>query len=159
MFLPLTHPALASLAVFALLACSPGQTTPDDPAAQQTAIPVDPKGGIGDGAPPLPELIGTIPPRFRGVWDYVEGSCSAASDLRLKIGEYSITFYESAGQLTGIEDSGTGSVIVTLAMESEGETWEERHELVLEDGGERLLVLDPTDASAGRDLPRKRCDN
>ena len=155
----MTRPALASLAVFALLACSPGQTTPDDPAPQQTAIPVEPDGGIGDGAPPLPELIGTIPPRFRGVWDYVEGSCAPASDLRLDIGEASITFYESAGQLTGIEDSGTGSVIVTLAMEGEGETWEERRELVLEEGGERLLVLDPADASAGRDLPRKRCDN
>ena len=155
----MTRPALSSLAVFALLACSPGQTTPDDPAPQQTANPVEPDGGIGDGAPPLPELIGAIPPRFRGVWDYVEGSCAPASDLRLEVGEDSITFYESVGQLTGIEDSGTGSVIVTLAMEGEGETWEERRELVLEDGGERLLVLDPADSNAGRDLPRKRCDN
>ncbi|MDP4574289.1 hypothetical protein Q9K02_03950 [Qipengyuania sp. G39] len=155
----MTRLALASITVFALFACSPGQTTPDDPAPQQTAIPVEPDGGIGDGAPPLPELIGTIPPRFRGVWDFVEGSCAPASDLRIEIGEDSITFYESAGQLTGIEDSGTGSVIVTLAMEGEGETWEERRELVLEDGGARLLVLDPADPSAGRDLPRKRCDN
>ena len=155
----MTRLALASIAVFALLACSPGQTTQGDPAAQQTAIPVEPDGGIGDGAPPLPELIGTIPPRFRGVWDNVEGSCAPASDLRLEVGEGSITFYESAGQLTGIEDSGAASVIVMLAMEGEGETWEERRELVLEDGGARLLVLDPADASAGRDLPRKRCGN
>ena len=88
--------------------CSQAPASPE-----KQSIPVEPDGGVGDGAlpipadPPLsgefaPQAVAQIPERFRGVWDYVEGRCMASSDLRIDIGADRIEFYESLGTVESI---------------------------------------------------------
>ncbi|WJY17835.1 hypothetical protein QQS45_09350 [Alteriqipengyuania flavescens] len=156
---------LAPFSAALLLAggCSQAPATPDE-----QAIPVEPDGGIGDGAPPIPfdpplggefapEPVAQIPERFRGVWDYVEGSCMASSDLRIDIGPDRIEFYESLGTVESVEVDGVDTMIVTLAIEGEGETWETATRYVLTQDGERLTPY-PVENRAGYEpMPLKRC--
>ncbi|BDI61902.1 hypothetical protein MACH05_24620 [Qipengyuania nanhaisediminis] len=155
--------AFPLLAAFALAACgSEPATNAPEPAPVETAIPVEPDGGIGDGAGP-PDRLDTalanrIPTRFHGVWDHVEGSCDAASDLRMEISGNEILFYESIGTVTGAAPDGD-AVIVTLAMEGEGETWEQKTRLALVGEGEsqRLETSDGDLPRTPDDYPSKRC--
>ena len=97
-----------------------------------------------------------MPNTFRGVWDYVDGTCNPASDLRLEIGADSIEFYESIGQISNIETRSPQQVVVTLDMEGEGERWEMTRMFTLDRNGERL-----TPSAVGDDqftpMPLKRC--
>ena len=71
-------------AVASLAACGQAAEQRDanketsDPIAVETPIPVEPDGGIGDGALPLDEAQGIaaneIPERFHGVWDALTGT-------------------------------------------------------------------------------------
>lgn len=144
------------LAVLALAACS--QEPGDAPAAEETIMPVEPDGGIGDGAgPPGTGLADTIPAAFLGVWDYVEGTCDPASDLRVEIAPTSMQFYESYGAVTRVEVASPQSIIVGLAMEGEGETWQMERMFTLSDDGETL-----TPTSPGEDqfepMPLEKCE-
>jgi hypothetical protein len=73
-------------------------------------MPLEPEGGIGNGAGSVDDANRTdgarqaalVPARFRGVWDYTEGSCSEASDLRMEISGSEIMFYESIGIVTAV---------------------------------------------------------
>lgn len=100
-----------------------------------------------------------IPSRFQGVWDYEDGTCVAESDLRMHIKAREITFYESYGTVSGVRQEGDDA-IVDLAMEGEGETWEQSLRLSLVAEGEdlRLHTSDPTKPKEPDDLPRKRCE-
>ena len=150
---------LVALGLLALSACG---SEPEAPAPAETAMPVEPNGGIGDGAGAPADavdetLANRIPTRFQGVWDYVGGTCAPESDLRMEIGGSEILFYESVGTVTGVEQKGDDVMIVTLAMEGEGETWEEKLSLTLADDGTRLV---PTiqDPNVGYEpMPRKKC--
>lgn len=153
---------LLPLALFALGACG---SEPDAPAPEpaETAMPVEPDGGIGDGAPPPGDAVDTalanrIPPRFQGVWDHVEGSCDPASDLRMEISGSEILFYESVGMVTDVAEEGD-DVVVTLAMEGEGETWEQKTRLSLagSGSGERLETSDGEGPKEVDEYPSKRC--
>ena len=83
--------ALSALSLLAVAAC--GQAPDQEPAAEATPaeapVPVEPDGGIGDGAsaPDAAEeaLANRIPTRFHGVWDYVEGTCARESDMRMEV--------------------------------------------------------------------------
>ena len=149
--LPLT--ALAFLA-----SCGPGQ----DPSAPVTMvesdemIPVEPDGGIGDGTGPIPAAASTIPEKFQGVWDYEKGTCSLESDLRMVVGENDIRFYESYGKVTDVrlEDE---DAIIDLAMEGEGEAWDNTVRLSFNENGDRLLGLNVDGSGAEDALPLVRC--
>ena len=139
-------------------ACSDGPDEAAAPEPAETMMPVEPDGGIGDGAgPPGPVTAETIPAAFRGVWDCVEGSCDPASDLRVEIGPETMQFYESFGEVTRIEVAGPQGIVVSLAMEGEGETWEMARRFTLSDDGRRL-----TPAAVGDDqfepMPLKKCE-
>ena len=101
------------------------------------------------------EQTGLIPDRFRGAWDYVEGSCLASSDLRMEIAGDMITFYESMGRVTAVDRSEADEVLVNLAMEGEGESWDTTLRLTL-DSPDRLIAADPVGAPEPTDY-RKRC--
>lgn len=107
---------------------------------------------------PESDTPGLIPARFQGVWDHVEGTCDPQSDLRMEIGSGEILFYESVGKVTGVEAQGDDAV-VALAMEGEGERWEQRTRLSLgEAGGEdRLLTSDGDAPKVDDEYPSKRC--
>lgn len=134
------------LVVLATSAC----TEADTPARKQ-ALPTAP--AVTPSAPPAPW---GIPADFLGVWDYEKGTCDPGSDMRLDIGQDRFEFYESVGAVKAVRTEGEATV-VDLAMEGEGETWEQSLRLVLKDGGERLHVTEPGNASDTDAYPRKRC--
>ncbi len=142
-----------------LAACQPEpDQTGEDVAATPTAIPVEPDGGTGAGAPPLAEVQATtIPEKYRGTWDADAGSCDAASDMRMEIGAQGIDFYESHGDVTAVKPGGKDGIIVSLAMEGEGEEWNIERRLDLSADGK---ILSTSDAGAPPDqkpLSLKRC--
>ncbi|WP_298469315.1 polysaccharide deacetylase family protein [uncultured Erythrobacter sp.] len=99
-----------------------------------------------------------IPARYLGVWDYEGGTCAPESDLRMAIRPRAITFYESVGKATDVRLDGE-DVIVDLAMDGEGETWEQSLRLSLVGNGneQRLHTSDASEPKTKDDLPRKRC--
>lgn len=140
-----------------LAACESGT----DPVPAETPIPVEPDGGIGDGAgPPLDPAIaaGEIPKRFHGVWDAVTGRCDPASDMRVSITARRIEYYESVGDVSGMGSEGDDA-IADLVMEGEGETWVQPTRLSLETlpEGERLRISDALKPESPDDPLRKRC--
>lgn len=148
---------LLPLAVLALAACSQGAD--EAPAPEETMMPVERDGGIGDGAgPPVAEAIASIPVAFLGVWDYVDGTCDPASDMRLDIGEQAIGFYESTGTVADVRDE-DGTTYVDLAMSGEGETWETTLGLRLVDAGTQLMVITAEAPDDAEKYMRKRCQD
>ena len=152
--------ALAAPLALALAACSAETVEPEsaaDAAAVETAIPVEPDQGIGDGAGPPGTGENTIPVRFRGVWDYREGECMPASDLRMDIRADEIEFYESLGRVTSVEVESPDAIVVALDMSGEGETWQVVNRFELSEDGAILTPLQTEDNSQYQLMPRKRC--
>jgi len=145
--------------LFALVACGSQDDGGEiEPQAEQTAMPVEPDGGIGDGAPPLSQMSESegIPARFHGVWDYEEGSCNPASDLRAEVTSGEIIFYESVGEVRSVSD-GEGGAVVSLAMSGEGDTWNTDLRLTLRENPERLVISRAESAEVAPTDIRKRC--
>ena len=155
------------LAAFLLLSACGGRDDGDEPPPPpplpaETMMPVEPDGGIGDGAGPPPltgqEAIDAnlIPANFHGVWDYEGGTCNRASDMRMEISGSEILFYESIGRVSDVAGDGDG-VIVTLDMEGEGETWTQKTRLLLAQDGDRLETSDGEAPRVVDEYPSKRC--
>ena len=155
--------------ILALAACADEAVdVPAEPASVETPMPVEPDGGIGDGAGPpdatQEALANRIPTRFHGVWDFVDGTCARESDLRLEISGSEIMFYESFGKVLNVEEDGN-SIAVALAMEGEGDTWQETLGFAISEDGEQLTqfsVFDiefepPPPVKMPPPLLRKRC--
>ena len=150
-----------AVSALALAACS-GETDAPAPAPAETPVPVEPGGGIGDGAgpPPTPEALSAkaIPARFQGAWDYEGGTCNPASDLRMAISGKEILFYESIGQVTGVQAEG-GDIVVSLDMEGEGQTWQQKTRFSIVGNGDmaRLHSSDGDSPKQRDEYPAKRC--
>lgn len=149
-----------SAAILLLAACSgPAE---DAPASRdgETAIPVEPDGGIGDGAKPLPQptLAEEIPEAFHGTWDSVRGTCDLRSDLRLEVAPKSIGFYEARGEVTRVEIDDPARIVVSLAMEGEGERWQMVRQFTLSENG-TILTPRSVDEEQFEPIPLKRCDS
>lgn len=133
---------LCLMMAMTLAACggqSPDQPQPDQAGAEpiENPMPVEPDGGIGDGAGPIPGTedsdaaqANLIPAQFQGVWDYEGGTCALESDMRMEISAREIMFYESLGIVTRTQMEGE-DVVVTLDMEGEGENWQQATRLSL----------------------------
>lgn len=151
---------IASLTLASALALSACQQAGKDdaaPDASETMLPVEPDGGIGDGAPPPAPVAEEIPAGFRGVWDYVRGTCDPASDLRIEIGPRSIGFYESHGEVTRVEIDGANRIVVSLAMEGEGEKWAMARRFTLSDDGQTLTPSAVDAEEQFEPMPLKKC--
>lgn len=150
---PLHRKALVPLALALVLAAcgdEPQQETPASP--EPAASPAAPASSAATAA--------AIPARFLGVWDGEQGSCDPASDLRLDIAPGTVDFYESRGTVTAVTESKDGSVMIALAMEGEGERWEQtmKLELIRSNGAEWLLLLPGPDRGIElRPVRHKRC--
>ena len=125
-----------------------------------SALPA-PAGSVED-VPPVPPMkqLGAaqaIPERFTGVWDFGDGTCDRQSDLRLNVGSRRIQFYASTGQVNGFEQVNADTIVVNLDMTGEGETWQDRMRLSLENGGRVLVTQDQTGYGEEQPLRRKRC--
>lgn len=99
-----------------------------------------------------------IPGGFGGVWDYEGGTCAPESDLRIEIAPDRVTFYESVGTVMKVERE-RNDALVTLAMEGEGETWDQvlRLSLAESEGILRLQTSDGTKPKVVDPLPKTRC--
>lgn len=140
--------ALAA-ATMALGACSSEPETPAPEAGETAAeAPVD--------APVTTPDADGIPADMLGVWDYVAGTCDPASDMRLEIAADHLTFYESYGTIQSVTRDGD-DVTIALAMEGEGETWEESTTYRLVEGGTLLESSLPDPMGDGL-MRRKRCE-
>jgi hypothetical protein len=149
------------LPLIALTLLLPACDSRVDPAPDETPIPVEPDGGISDGADsPLDPAIaaGEIPARFHGVWDAVTGTCDPASDMRVEVTARRIEYYESVGDVSGMGSEGDDA-IADLVMEGEGETWVQPTRLSLETlpDGERLRISDALKPESPDDPLRERC--
>ena len=125
--------ALSALSALALAAC--GEVPDQEPIVESEATPAEVQQPVEQAAAEETEtveetLANRIPTRFHGVWDYVEGTCALESDMRMEVSGSEIMFYESIGTVTGVAAEGD-DVVVTLAMEGEGETWEQATRLSL----------------------------
>lgn len=137
--------------------CSDPAPTDTGTAPVETAVPVEPDGGIGDGAGPSIASRDTIPTSFRGIWDIADGTCSPASDLRMDIRADEIEFYESMGKVTSVEVESPDTIVVSLAMSGEGESWDVTTRYVLSDGGAVLTPFETETNPQYKPIPRKRC--
>ena len=154
----MTRKIFLPLAFLALAACSQQAEDPSEPAGEQTARPVEADGGIGDGAvAPAPVVTEEIPQAFLGVWDYVEGNCDPASDLRVEISPRSMQFYESHGEVTRAEVDSPRRIVVSLAMEGEGEKWQMARMFTLSDDG-KTLTPESVDEEQFEPMPLKKCE-
>lgn len=151
------RPFLA-IAGFALVACGGG---PSGEAPEANASPtVTPAPAPSAIAPTPAPSAAAIPARFIGVWDAETGTCNRASDLRLEIAPQSFDFYESRGTVTAVTESRDGSVVIGLAMEGEGDNWDQTIKLALIRSGdtEWLLSLPGPDSDVMvRPIRLKRC--
>ena len=147
---------ISLLPLAALAACSAEPDAPDAPVAEPSASP----SATQEAPPSEPAAeteVGVIPAEFFGVWDYVEGSCLPASDLRLEIARERFTFYESVGEVEDVERRDDGFLAVTLAMTGEGESWDNTLGLRLVEDG-TILEVDQPGVNGEPNLRRKRCE-
>lgn len=100
--------------------------------------------------------LNTVPSGFTGTWDFEDGDCSRSSELRFTIDRDGATFYESTGEASTIRQVAPNSVIVTLQMTGEGESWTEETRLTLDPGGRTLTRTDPSGGSY-EELKYRRC--
>lgn len=126
----------------------------------ETPLPVEPDGGIGDGAGPPGMMPGQassiIPARYHGVWDNREGTCARNSDLRIEVSGEEVLFYESVGSaMSALEEDDITHV--DLAMEGEGEEWTQTLSFKLVDGGDGLVLVDPELPEGYTEITLKRC--
>ncbi|MEE4200724.1 hypothetical protein [Erythrobacter sp.] len=152
-----TLPLVAALTVIAC-GSEPADETQAAPAIAEADAPA--ASDTSQAAAPATKAIADdrIPARYHGAWDDVAGDCNPFSDLRMEIGSDEIMFYESMGRVTSVERAGEG-ILVELAMEGEGESWDQRTRFVVEGSGddERLITLDENDADGVDPYPSKRC--
>lgn len=128
-----------------------GEPAEDEATPQQTEnpLPVEPGGGIGDGArPPAdanPDAARTaaIPPTMQGRWGLMPADCeSDVAQGLLTVGPTRLTFYESVGELGSVSARSDDRIRGTFAFTGEGMTWTRDLSLTLEDGGRTLIRRD-----------------
>ena len=139
---------LAAAPALALAACG----APADDAATDSAetadapIPVEPDGGIGDGAgPPAGDDsaadASTIPTALQGRWGLVAADCTSTRGVAKGLIEVTgdrITFYESRATLGEIADRSDTSIRADFAFTGEGMEWS--RDIALAAEGEDKLV-------------------
>lgn len=144
--------SILPLAVLALAACSqeapaPSETARGGPMAAAAAP---------SPAPTVPAQALQVPDRFHGIWDYEQGNCNPASDLRVEIAERGITFHESHGAVTAVSVESPDVILVELAMQGEGEKWTMRRRFTLSNG-DGTLTPEAADGGQFQPMPLKRC--
>jgi hypothetical protein len=134
-------------AVFLLmLAACGGADEPAMPSGDKSPIPVEPDGGIGDGATPAAEqsdaTVTGIPEPLRGRWGLVAADCEPGrSDAKglLIVGPDKLTFYESVGTLGEASERTPTRLRARFAFTGEGMSWNRDMLLEAEDGGKALV--------------------
>ena len=150
--------ALASLVLVS--ACT--EPVEDGPEPEETMMPVEPDGGIGDGATPLPELLGTaIPEALHGRWGLVPADCtSTRGDAKglITIDAERIEFYESRAVVEEIEEQDTGMIRARFAFTGEGQEWTRDIEWRLSEDGATLTRSESGEDALEEPLSYTKCE-
>lgn len=148
---------LAAAPAFALAACgAPADDSATDSAeAPETPMPVEPDGGIGDGAgPPADEDAtgaSTIPTALQGRWGLVAADCtSTRGDAKglIEITGDTITFYESRATLGDIAERSDTRIRAEFDFIGEGMEWSRDISLATEGDGKLVRTEYGEDAMA-----------
>lgn len=123
-------PLLISLS-FCLIACAPATSTAD---ASQSASSAS--------ASTLAPASILLPVSFIGRWDASHEACKATSDMKLIISQTELTFWESAGRISGVTVKAPNDVTVQADFSGEGEQWQRRLHLVLSADSQTLTIDD-----------------
>lgn len=145
---------LAALAALALLAACSGE----EPAPEPSATPAATGAPAASASPTTgPAALTQIPAAFQGYWDAVDGQCATWSDAQLTIKPDSLIFYESMGDVTAVRQPDAETIVVSMAMSGEGDSWTEETTYRLLNGG-TVLESDFAADDGGEPFRRKRCD-
>ena len=148
------------LTLLALAAC--GDPVDDTPAAEETMMPVEPDGGIGDGAEPLPEILGKdIPPAFHGRWGLVPADCTTTrGDAKglIEIDAEGIRFYEARAVVDEVEAKEATMIKARFAFSGEGQEWTRDMEWRLSDDGTQLTSSETGDDAIPDPLTYTKCE-
>ncbi|MGN3975272.1 hypothetical protein [Tsuneonella sp. SYSU-LHT278] len=139
-----------------------------------TAIPVEPDGGIGGGAPPpsaAPSPSATpspdgppdtpergIPTALQGRWGLVPADCtSTRGDAKglLRVSATALTFYESVARLGAVEDRSDNSITAAFAFSGEGMTWTRKQQLTAR--GDTLTRVERADGQSPATYTYTKC--
>ena len=131
-------PAVASLLVLSLAACTPAQPdkTPEASAvaSSRSAITSSMKATAST----------TVPAAFIGKWDSGPKPCgySYRSDMQLDVTATELTFFESGGSVKSVKVNGPNDIVAEVAMSGEGEEWKKSLHMVLSEDGKALTLDD-----------------
>ena len=109
-----------------ITACDVAGTGGEAPASANAAAN---RQGLAPSAQPVRTII---PERYRGTWDASAAACDAhAGEMRLVVEGQRLRFYESVASVESVRPAGRGRIEVDLALQGEGETWQETRTLRL----------------------------
>ena len=168
---------LTPLAVLLLVACSGGKDEESGPEAtadigplQRAERPEPVEAPEPDTPAPAEKAeedrgadvagANAIPRAIRGRWALNAADCTArkGTDLTaLTIDAANLRFYESHGELARVRESGANRLVADYSFSGEGETWRQRVELDLRDGGRTLVRRDHGEGATGEALRYTRC--
>ena len=86
-----------------------------------------------------------LPKEFQGYWGRTADDCELANTAatgRINVDADTIRFYESKARVLDVIEASPYAVTAGLRFEGEGETWQRRSELRLENGGTTLVRTD-----------------
>lgn len=154
-------PFLAALPALALAACGNPADEGEAPPASEEAMPVEPDGGIGDGAAPLDAAGGTgIPAALHGRWGLVAADCtSTRGDAKglIEVDDRSVTFYESRATLDEVAERDGDSIRATFDFTGEGMEWTRDMALASAGGGAELVRTEYGEGAMPEPLRYTQC--
>ena len=147
------------LALLALSACA--EPIEDRPEAEETMMPVEPDGGIGDGAEPLPDLSeATIPEAFHGRWGMNPGDCTDENgDAKgsIQVSDNQLRFYESLATLGAVSENEPGTLRATYDFTGEGQEWSRDIKLAISEDGTELTQTEYGEDAMAEPLTYTKC--
>lgn len=147
--------------VFLLLAACGGADEAALPSGDESPIPVEPDGGIGDDAtPPADAVAEGIPHTLRGRWGLVAADCEPGrADAKglLVVTADQLKFYESVGTLGDAAERSPERLRANFAFTGEGMSWNRDMLLEVRDGGKALVRQEFGADAAPEPLRYTRC--
>lgn len=150
-----------SLSALALAACAENVEKQPEPDASGTMMPVEPDGGIGDGATPPADMVdGDIPAAFHGRWGLVPADCTSdRGDAKglINIDAEGIQFYESRGVVGTVETNEPGQFRATYDFTGEGMEWTRDMEISVSEDGTQLVRSEYGEDALAEPLTYTKC--
>jgi hypothetical protein len=105
------------------------------------AMDLVPRGTVKIVPPEGESMAERIPAAFQGRWSQSDASCKRpGDDMRLAVSGNTLTFYESVGKVTALEELSKDRIQVAAAYSGEGSNWAENSTLALSDNGKVLTI-------------------